>query len=146
MRPARRENARRTRAGVHLGMGPIRDLLFVGAGGFLGAVSRYVVSGIVHQLKPFSTFPSGTLVVNVLGCLVIGLLGGLGESRHLGNETRLFVFIGVLGGFTTFSTFGYETLALLRDGEHARAALNVGLHFLVCLGGVWAGYAAGSTR
>jgi CrcB protein len=129
-----------------VGIGQFRDLLFVGAGGFLGAVSRYVLAGIVHQLRPFSTFPAGTLVVNVVGCLVVGLLGGLGESRHIGHETRLFVFFGIIGGFTTFSAFGYETLALLRDGEHARAALNVGLHLLLGLGGVWAGYAIGSMR
>lgn len=125
----------------------LRDLFLVGAGGFVGAVSRYVVSGLVHQAVPFSTFPAGTLVVNVVGCVVIGLLGGLADARSVfGQDLRLFMFFGVLGGFTTFSTFGYETLALVRDGEHTRAAANIALHFSLCLGGAWAGYSLAAAR
>jgi CrcB protein len=125
----------------------LRDLFLVGAGGFIGAVSRYVMSGLVHQAIPFSTFPAGTLAVNVVGCFIIGLLGGLADTRSvIGQDLRLFMFFGVLGGFTTFSTFGYETLALVRDGEHARAAASVALHFSLCLGGAWMGYGLAAAR
>lgn len=91
------------------------------------------------------TFPYGTLGVNVLGCLAIGVLGGLADSRNvLGPNARLVIILGVLGGFTTFSTFGYETLALLRDGESLRASTNVLASVLACLAAVWLGYAIGN--
>ncbi len=100
---------------------------YVGIGGFIGSLFRFGVSGFVHRLLPFATFPYGTLAVNVSGCLVIGILGGLAESRQvISPELRLFLFLGVLGGFTTFSTFGYETIELLRDAEHFRAAPKSG--------------------
>jgi CrcB protein len=84
--------------------------------------------------------PWGTLAVNVLGCLAIGFCGGLAESRQLfAADARLFLFIGVFGGFTTFSTFGYETFALLRDGDTLRAILNILLQIGFGLGAVWAG-------
>jgi CrcB protein len=80
-----------------------------------------------------------------VGCAVLGLLGGLSDSRYLfGPGARLFVFIGVLGGFTTFSTFSFETLALLRAGETAKAALSVGASLLLCLAGTWLGYGVAS--
>ena len=114
--------------------------LLVGAGGFVGAILRFGVSGWVHRLAGFSGFPYGTLVVNVAGCLAIGLLAGLAESRQLLTpETRLLLLIGVLGSFTTFSTFGYETLALVRDGALIRAAANVTLHVGLGLGAAWGG-------
>ncbi len=116
--------------------------VLVGAGGFVGSVLRYALGGLVHRAAATSGFPYGTLVVNVTGCLAIGLLGGLAELRHVaGPELRLFLLIGVLGGFTTFSTFGYETLALLRDGDHMRALANAGLHLALGLGAVWLGFA-----
>lgn len=116
--------------------------LIVGAGGFVGAVLRFTVSGAVQRSAGFSPFPYGTLVVNVTGCLAIGLLSGLAESRQvLTPESRLLLLIGVLGSFTTFSTFGYETLTLLRDGAMLRAAGNVGLHVGLGLGAAWAGLA-----
>lgn len=120
------------------------QLLLVGMGGFVGAVSRYLVSGLVHRLLPLSHLPVGTLVVNVTGCLVIGLLGALADARGLfSGPTRLLVFIGALGGFTTFSTFAFETLALARDGETFPAAANVALHLILCLLAVVAGDAIG---
>ena len=119
---------------------PLRDLLFVGAGGALGAVLRYGMSGLVHRIDPFATFPSGTLAVNVLGCLLIGLLGGLVELRAvLSPEARLFLLIGLLGGFTTYSTFGSDAFNLLRAGDHIRALAYVGLHLVAGIGAVWAG-------
>ena len=119
--------------------------LLVGAGGFLGAVARYGLSGLVHRQLPLTTFPYGTLAVNLVGCLVIGLLLGLVESRQLfGPEFRTFALIGILGAFTTFSTFGYETFAMLRDGEHLRALLNVGAQVIFGLALVWLGYSTAS--
>jgi len=123
------------------------DALWVGAGGFAGSVLRYAVSGLVHRLLPFATFPFGTLAVNAMGCLVIGVLGGISEGRQaIGHDLRLFLFLGLLGGFTTFSSFGYETLALLRDGENLRAAANVALQLAAGLGLAWAGYSLAVTR
>ena len=117
------------------------DLVLVGAGGAIGSVLRYVASGLVQRLDFWGSFPAGTLAVNVFGCAVLGLLGGLSDSRSLfGPGARLFVFIGILGGFTTFSTFSYETLALIRAGEGMKAVLNVGASLLLCLAGTWLGY------
>lgn len=117
--------------------------LWVGAGGFLGALLRWGLGGFVHQLAPRVTFPIGILVVNALGCLAIGFVGGLADARALVNpNARLFLAIGLLGGFTTFSSFGYDTIALLRDGAPGRAALNVALQIVVGLGAVAVGYAA----
>jgi len=119
----------------------------IGSGGFLGALARYGLSGVVHRQLPLSTFPYGTLVVNLLGCLVIGAFAGLTESRQLfGPEFRAFALIGILGGFTTFSTFGYETLAMIRGDEYIRAVANVGIHVILGLGLVWLGYSLTSSR
>ena len=98
--------------------------LWVGAGGFIGAGLRFLVSGWVYQLVPNAGFPWGTLVVNVLGCLVLGLLGGLAEFRGVLSATsRLFLFMGVLGGFTTFSTLAFETVVLADGSQVLRAAI-----------------------
>ena len=117
------------------------NALLVGAGGFLGALLRYGIAGLIHRPIPLATFPYGTLAVNLIGCLLIGLIAGLVESRSLfGPETRMFLLVGVLGGFTTYSTFGYETFALARAGEYLVAAANVGGHVILGLGSVWLGY------
>ena len=119
----------------------------VGSGGFLGALCRYGLSGLVHRQAPLTTFPYGTLTVNLLGCLLIGLLAGLVESRQLfAPEFRTFALIGLLGGFTTFSTFGFETFAMLRDAEHVRALANIGLHVVLGLALVWVGYGLATAR
>ena len=118
----------------------IRSLLLVGTGGFLGSISRYLIGGWTHRLLG-SGFPYGTLLVNVLGCLAIGYLGGLAESRQVFSaEARLFLFLGLLGGFTTFSSFGYETFAFARDGEYIIAGLNVFLQSVLGLSAVWSGH------
>jgi CrcB protein len=125
----------------------LSNALLVGAGGFTGALLRWGTSGFVHRQLPFATFPYGTLVVNGIGCLAIGVMMGLAESRQLfGPELRTFVLVGLLGGFTTFSTFGYETVAMLRDGEHLRASTNVGAQVALGLFAVWLGYTAASAR
>ena len=116
------------------------QLLWVGIGGFVGTVGRFVVTGFFNRLTPALAFPVGTLAVNILGCLLIGLLHGLAESRNLlGPDTRIFLFIVVLGGFTTYSTFGFESLALLKDGEFLKTSANILLHVIFGLSAVWIG-------
>ena len=123
-------------------MQALRPILLAGLGGFIGSAGRYLIGGWVHGLVPMTTFPIGTLVVNVSGCLAIGLLGGLIEVRQLfGPDLRVFLLIGVLGGFTTFSSFAYETLALTRDAEFARALLNIAAQMILGLGAAWLGFA-----
>lgn len=113
--------------------------LVVGAGGFVGATLRYTLGGLVSRAAS-PEFPWATLVVNVSGCFVIGLLAVLTEERGPVNpSTRLFLMVGVLGGYTTFSTFGYETLSLMREGSHALAAANAVGQLLLGLAAVWAG-------
>jgi CrcB protein len=118
----------------------VGKVLAVGIGGFIGSVLRYLVSGYVQQISQSVQFPYGTLVVNVVGCFIIGFLSQLAESRGVFTaESRAFVFIGILGGFTTFSTFGNETMNFLREGENFPALVNVGAHLLLGLGAVWLG-------
>ena len=114
--------------------------LYVGVGGFIGSVLRYWVSGAAQQLANNPSFPFGTLAVNLIGCLVIGFLSQLADMRGVFTpEARLFVFVGILGGFTTFSTFGNETMNFLRGGESLPALLNVGLHIFAGLLAIWFG-------
>jgi CrcB protein len=118
------------------------QVCLVGAGGFLGAILRYLVGGWVHGILDNVSFPYGTLVVNAAGCLAIGFLSGLAESRSVFSpEARLFLFIGVLGGFTTFSSFAYETFSLARDSENLAATMNVFGQLSLGLAGVWFGNA-----
>ena len=117
-------------------------LLCVGAGGFFGAIARYGLSGLVHRYYE-GQFPYGTLVVNTLGCLLIGVMMSLVEDRQMfGPEARSFVRIGLLGSFTTFSTFGYETVELLRDSQFQFAFLNVAANVVIGIGAVYLGRAA----
>ncbi len=122
-------------------------LLLIGAGGCIGSICRYGLAGAVQRLSPEAIFPWGTVAVNLLGCLCIGGLAGLADTRHLFSpESRAFLFIGVLGGFTTFSTFGLETFNLLHDGDLPRALGNALLQVTLGLFCVWLGYTAGSWR
>ena len=115
-------------------------MLLVGLGGFIGSALRYGLGGWLARLRSGWSFPIETLVINVSGCLVIGLLAGLAETRGVfTGSTRAFLFIGVLGGYTTFSTFGYESFQLVRDGQLGTAALSVGLQVTAGLAAVWAG-------
>lgn len=123
-------------------MQTLHPVVLAGLGGFLGSAGRYLVGGWVHGLVPLTSFPVGTLVVNVSGCFVIGVLGGLADARQaFGTEPRVFLFIGVLGGFTTFSSFAYETLALVRAADLGRALVNVGAQVVLGLAAAWLGYA-----
>jgi len=118
----------------------MKAILLVGSGGFLGSVLRYLISAWLFRLLDRPWFPVGTLAVNLLGCLAIGFLGGVAEQRRIFDpELRLFVFVGILGGFTTFSAFAYETTALVHDAHLSAALLNIGLQVLVGLFAVWLG-------
>ena len=112
----------------------------VGVGGFVGAILRFSLSGLVHQVLDKAWFPFGTLTVNLLGCFLIGFLNGLGETHGLFYaETRLIIFVGMLGSFTTFSTFGYESFGLIRDGQVAPALMNIAIHVVIGLTAVYLG-------
>lgn len=113
-------------------------LLLAGIGGFIGSSLRYAVTGYVQTWSRSIDFPYGTLAVNLIGCFLIGFVSQLAESRGVFTaESRTFVFIGILGGFTTFSAFGNETMNLWRDGENLLAMANVAAHLLLGLGAVW---------
>lgn len=119
----------------------LMQMILVGLGGFVGSASRFVLSGLVHRTIPMSTFPFGTLAVNVIGCLAIGFLGGLMDLRQvLGPSQRMFLLIGVLGGFTTFSTFAFETLGLIHAAQFAKSAVNVAAQVIFGLAAAWIGY------
>jgi CrcB protein len=115
--------------------------IVVAAGGALGCMARHGVNRLVHQHWPLTRFPVATFIVNLAGCCVIGVLAGLIASGQLPMRThwREFVFVGILGGFTTFSTFGLDTITLLRSGDVAQAFLNVVLHVAGGLAGVYGG-------
>ena len=116
------------------------NILFVGLGGALGSIARYLVSTWVQTAAKNINFPFGTLTVNLVGCFVIGFLAQLAEARGIfTSESRAFVFIGILGGFTTFSSFGNETLNLARGGEFWNALANIGLNVVIGLLAVWLG-------
>ena len=116
------------------------NLLLVALGGAVGSVSRYLLGTWIQAASRSIDFPFGTLTVNLLGCFVIGLLGQLAEARGAFTpETRALIFFGVLGGFTTFSSFGNDTMNLLRDGETFNALANIGANVILGLALVWLG-------
>jgi fluoride exporter len=118
----------------------MQRLVLIGLAGLLGTLSRYALSGVVAR-RFGETFPTGTLVVNVIGCFLAGFLFYLLQDRFLINEVvRTAIMIGFLGGFTTFSSFGLQTFTLLRDGEVALALANVLISNVAGLLTVWAGY------
>ena len=113
--------------------------LLIGTGGFIGSVLRYWTSVNAYKILG-EKFPYGTFAVNVIGCLLIGFIAEISENRFLiSSEVRTFLMIGFLGGYTTFSTFGYETFTLLQDKDYLTAGLNILLSVVVCLFAVWLG-------
>jgi CrcB protein len=120
----------------------------VAIGGALGSVARHGVNHFVQTRWMTVRFPLGTAAVNLAGCFVIGLLAGLVASNRLafGLYWREFIFVGILGGFTTFSTFGLDTFTLMQANTSASAVLNVALQVVGGLLAVWAGYAIGLAR
>jgi fluoride exporter len=118
-------------------------LLLLGIAGGIGTLARYWLSGLTHRSARW-TFPLGTLAVNVLGCVLIGLVMQLVQDRQvLRPETRTFIVVGLLGGFTTFSAFGYETFELMRGGSFLLAGANIAGNVVVGIGAVWLGTVAG---
>lgn len=116
-------------------------LVFLGGG--IGAAARYGLQTLVYRFLP-ATFPYGTIAVNVLGSFFIGFLMAFFEERFLVTPSlRVFLTIGVLGGFTTFSSFSYETVMLLRTGSHALGFVNILASVITCLAATWIGMALG---
>jgi CrcB protein len=114
------------------------NILLVGLGGFVGSILRYSLGELLHSSL---RVPAGTLAVNVIGCLLIGVVGGWYENHSFpGHSARLFIMVGLLGGFTTFSAFGYETMLLARNRELALAMANILLQVALGLSAVWIGY------
>jgi len=118
----------------------MNNLLIIGLGGFMGALLRYGVSGFIQNWSKSLTFPFGTLTVNLIGCLLIGIFTQLAESRGIfSSEARSFVLNGLLGAFTTFSPFGNETVSLIKEGKDFLSFANIGLHLILGLSAVWLG-------
>lgn len=117
----------------------------VAVGGAIGSMARHGINHLVHERFLLSRFPFGTVVVNVGGCFVIGLLAGLLASNRISMRfyAREFVFVGLLGGFTTFSTFGLDTFTLSSTHSPGSAALNVVLQVVGGLAAVWLGFRLG---
>ena len=109
----------------------MKILLMIGTGSFAGGILRYLISQFL-QGKTASTFPIGTLLVNIVGCFLVGLIVGVIDRGTLASEWRLFLITGLLGGFTTFSAFSMESVSLLREGQVGYALTYIGLS--VCLG------------
>lgn len=109
----------------------VKILFIIGAGSFLGGISRFLTSRFV-QNSIISSFPYGTFVVNILGCFLIGLFYGLSERGNvMTDEWRMFLTVGFCGGFTTFSTFANENVALLKDGNIIYFALYTSLSVFI---------------
>lgn len=114
--------------------------LVAGAGGFIGVTLRFLASYSLQHILVRWKMPFSTMIINIIGCLIIGILGGLAESRAIfSSQLKVFLFIGVLGGFTTFSSFSFETLTLLRDGSHLMALINIFGSLIFGLAAVTAG-------
>jgi len=112
----------------------MQNIVLVGIGGFIGAILRYLVSGCVQNMSQSVVFPHGTMAVNITGCFLIGILSHLVDSHSgLTAEMRLFLMVGVLGSFTTYSTFSSETVNLLHDQRLLLALINVATHIVLGL-------------
>jgi CrcB protein len=115
-------------------------LLYIALGSAIGGVSRYLLGGLIQRLLD-TTFPAGTLLVNISGSFLLGaILRYAIETPTLTPEVRALLTVGFCGGYTTFSTFSYETVALLEDGQWTRAGLYVGASILLSLVGVFLGF------
>ena len=124
----------------------LANLVLVGTGGALGSMARHGVGMAITRISPTRVVPYATMTVNLVGCLVIGLLAGLVASQRLTMPpaVRAFVFVGVLGGFTTFSSFGLDTFTLAHGGRTGLATINVAIQVAAGCALVAAGYAAGA--
>lgn len=123
----------------------MRVVLLIGLGSFIGGVSRYLLSQLI-QNKALAAFPYGTLTVNIIGCFLIGIVFGLNERSGLSDEWRLFLATGLLGGFTTFSAFSYESISLIRDGQSGSALIYIGCSIVLGLLATYGGMLAMSSQ
>jgi fluoride exporter len=115
------------------------NILIIGIGGFIGAILRYIISGFFYDLYG-DKFPYGTLAVNIIGCFALGFFITMAEGKFIiSPQMRSFAAIGLLGAFTTFSTFSFETLALIQNQLYTSALLNILISILVSIFAVWAG-------
>jgi len=110
----------------------MKFMLLVGAGGFFGSIARYLLSDAV-QSRMLTSFPYGTITVNLLGCFIIGIIYALSETANLAPEYRILIATGFCGGFTTFSSFSFESLTLLQDNQYLYATLYAGLSLVLGL-------------
>ena len=116
--------------------------ILIGIGGALGSMARHGLNHLIHQRALSSTFPIGIFTINVLGSIAIGVVSGIIASGRWSApyEARVFIIVGLLGGFTTFSSFSFDTLALVRDGHLQQALWNVAGQVVLSLAGVAAGF------
>jgi CrcB protein len=118
-------------------------ILLVALAGAVGTLARYALGGAVQRVAP-ATFPYGTLVVNVAGCILFGVVWALAEERlMIGTEVRTILLVGFMGAFTTFSTYAFETGAFLRDGQWAAVTANVLAQNLLGIAGFLLGVVLG---
>ena len=118
----------------------MQAFILIGLGGAFGAISRYGV-GIIAQRSLGNHFAYGTLLVNLLGCLLLGILMEIQSNTNLvPHPMRLLFAVGFLGAFTTFSTFGYETMTYLKDGAGSLAMINISANLILGCGAIWVGW------
>lgn len=110
----------------------MKIILAIGIGSFIGGISRYLITLLI-QNKFLSTFPYGTFAVNIIGCFLIGIVYALSEKGNINVEWRIFLATGILGGFTTFSSFSNETVGMMRDGQYWHAFAYVAISVIVGL-------------
>jgi CrcB protein len=116
----------------------MKIILAIGIGSFIGGISRYLITLLI-QNKFLSTFPYGTFAVNIIGCFLIGIVYALSETGNINVEWRIFLATGILGGFTTFSSFSNETVSMMRDGQYWHAFAYVAISVIAGLTATFAG-------
>ena len=116
-------------------------IIYAGIGGFIGSIGRYLAQGMIHRWMG-SSFPYGTVAVNIIGCFLIGLIMTFAEERFIMNQNlRIFLTVGILGGFTTFSSFSFESFSLLQQREYLFFTFNAGGSVVLGLAATWLGVA-----
>jgi len=122
----------------------MQSLLFIAAGGAIGAVLRYLVSETAFKIAG-AGFPWGTMTANLIGCFIIGIMWGVFDAFNFGTNARMFVFVGILGAFTTFSTFAIDNFALLKEGQMHLLTANILISNIVGIALVFAGISLSSS-